>query len=63
MERSDADGASEDPRREPQVGVRLPGRPPVLYPQAARLLRWIVVRLAQKRRAAEGASRSEEKAS
>ena len=43
--------------------VRLPGKPPLLYPQAARVLRRIVVRLAQARRGIDNASRSEEKAS
>jgi hypothetical protein len=46
-----------------QIWVRLPGRPPALYPHVALALRRIVVRLAQKRRGGEVSSQPEERAS
>lgn len=46
MEKPDVDDVGEDP----QIRVRLPGRSPVLYPHAARVLRRIVLRLARSKR-------------
>lgn len=46
-----ADGREvEGDRRESWVGVETPARAPVLYPQAARVLRRIIARLARSRR-------------
>lgn len=59
MEKPEVDAAGEDP----QIRVRLPVKPPVLYPQAARVLLRMVVRLAQNRCEADEATQSEEKAS
>jgi hypothetical protein len=58
MEKPRTDGTSKS-----RIRVKLPSKPPLLYPQAARVLRRIVVRLAQARRGTDNASRSEEKAS
>lgn len=65
MEESRVEDASVEPdgRREAYASVQVPKRPPVLYPQAARVLRRIVVGLAQKRCETDGASKSEEQAS
>ena len=59
MEKPDVDGVGEDP----QIRVTLPGRPPALYPHVALVLRRIVVRLAQKKRGADGPSQTEQTAS
>lgn len=59
MEKANVDGVDEDP----QVRVRLPRRSPVLYPQAARVLRRIVLRLARSKPRSGGDSRREERAS
>jgi hypothetical protein len=59
MQKPDVDGVGEDP----QIRVRLPARPPALYPHVARVLRRIVVRLAQKKRGADGSSQTEQRAS
>jgi hypothetical protein len=48
VERRSRQAAGEAP-----VQVRIPGRSPVVYPQAARVLRRIVVRLAKMERLAE----------
>lgn len=58
MEKPGTDGTNKS-----RVRVRLPNKPPLLYPQAARVLRRIVVRLAQARRGTDNASQPEEKAS
>lgn len=65
MEEPRADDAKVGPdgRHEALVGVQVPRRPPVPYPQAAPVLRRIVVGLAQKRRETDSASESEERAS
>jgi hypothetical protein len=59
MEKPDVDVVGEDP----PIRVRFLGGPAALYPQVARVLRRIVVRLPQKRREADDSSQSEERAS
>jgi hypothetical protein len=59
MEKPDADRVGQDP----QISVRIPGRLPALYPQAARVLRRIVVRLARAGRGTDDAPRPGERAS
>ncbi|MDX6282999.1 MAG: hypothetical protein QOH03_4070 [Kribbellaceae bacterium] len=54
-ERRSRQAAGEAP-----VQVRVPDRPPVVYPQAARVLRRIVVRLAKMERLAEDVGGAEE---
>ena len=61
--RVDDTGVGPDGRRKACASVQVPTRPPVLYPQAARVLRGIVVGLAQERCETDGASESEEQAS
>jgi hypothetical protein len=55
--------ANPGTRCEGLVGVRLPVVPPVLYPQGARVLRRIIVRMARSRRRTDVDGQSEEKAS
>lgn len=62
MEKPGSGGANENSGQEERVRVTLTGRTPALYPQAARVLRRIVVRLSRARHGTDDALRSGEKA-